>query len=150
MQTIEDLIALQQKEIAHFSHQLGDEKDLPDDSRIHHLLEADADDSFITILGDTGDPGPANMLPEVGAKARRNHRIGILFLRQVETEEIGVSGKEKLFFIARAAKTEEKVGAVHLVDLGDESPRDLLFQFLDDSMDDEEVHNQPLPAEPED
>jgi hypothetical protein len=90
------------------------------------------------------------MLPEVGAKARRNHRIGILFLRQVETEEIGVSGKEKLFFIARAAKTEEKVGAVHLVDLGDESPRDLLFQFLDDSMDDEEVHNQPLPAELED
>jgi hypothetical protein len=55
-----------------------------------------------------------------------------------------------LFFIARAANAEEKVGAVHLVDLGDETPRDLPFQFLDDSMDDEEVHNQPLPAEPED
>jgi hypothetical protein len=125
MQAVEDLVPLQEKDVAHFPHQFGDQDELPDHPGIHFLLEVEAHHPLKRILSYPGNSGSADVFAQVGAESRGDHGVGVLLFREVETKEIRVGGKEKVLFVTRTAKVEKKIGAVHLVNLGDELPRDL-------------------------
>jgi hypothetical protein len=79
------------------------------------------------------------MFAEIGAEARRHLRIGVFPGGQVKAEKLRVGGEDQVLFVPLPAETDQKIGAVHLIDLGYETAADFLLEFADNPADDKKV-----------
>jgi hypothetical protein len=143
MEAVENFVAFQQQNVAALPRQLNDQDEVPEKVSIHLLLQAEAYHALVGILGNVGHPCADGMFAEIGAEPWRDKRVGVLFLGQMEAVEIRMGGDEQLLIFPGPPKAEKEIGAVHLVDLGDESAGDFLFQFLHDPVNKKGIHGSP-------